>query len=662
MHLQDVGFNEPSAGWPDFDKYPSYNITLHQSMYSDWLYRAFLGGLRLIVAHAVNNEMLCELSFKARVSGGDSICNDVAAVDRQISDARAMEQYLNAQCKSANPPRCLSPNKGWFHIVTSPQEARSTINGGQLAVVLGIEVDRLFGCRESTPGSSDPRNHDCSQDDAATESYITQQVQNYYNLGVRHVFIAHLADSAFAGMAIYNSGQFFPWSLNNLYVNGVDFKTEACMQSGYGFNYNQSLGVLNPSNFPWNLLKDMGLNPPVAGNYPTPTCNARGLQPLGRFLVNALRQKGIMVDMDHLSLETWAGANGLETQLTVVTEQDRRPYYYPIIAGHTGPNALAEGQASERGLNDEQLTFLRRSYGLPSIGIEAGSASSHASYLSAENTYVQNNCDSSTASFAQGYLYFVDSMGNPPTAAVGIASDQSLNKLIAPRFNLPSDPHSPWHTPNYGNGCDGNQAQAQVQTNQISFVQGPPLASNQPPSYYFSAVAGAGTNPPRIFLWTGERDYQLNPHRMWDFNADGLAHLGLYPEFIQDLQNLGVPLQEVAPLYNSAERYISAWQAYGSFGNPDQSPTYKLGVIDPLVCSAPEAQVVCGKEKVCLQAGALCPGSNTCPNGQAMTMCGDTPPIKWCGTPATSTSPPPCPTCGSGETLVGGKCVKGSPK
>ncbi|MGA9558309.1 MAG: hypothetical protein WBR11_15755, partial [Terriglobales bacterium] len=364
MHLQNFFGSQPSAGWPDFDKYPSYNITLHQAMYSDWLYRAFLGGLRLIVAHAVNNEMLCELSFKARVSTNDSICNDVASVDRQIGDARAMEQYLNAQCGSASPPRCPRPNRGWFHIVTSPADARTTINGGQLAVVLGIEVDRLFGCRLSTQGSSDPRNHDCSQDDAPTEAYITQQVEKYHDLGVRHVFIAHLADSAFAGMAIYDSGQFFPWSMNNLYVNGRDFTTEKCMLSGYGFNYNQNLGVLNPGNFPWDVLQAMGLNPPIAGNYPVPTCNARGLQPLGRFLVTTLRKNGMMVDMDHLSLETWAGTNGLEAQLTVASDPRDRPYYFPTVAGHTGPNALSLGNASERGHNDEELTFLRRSYGL----------------------------------------------------------------------------------------------------------------------------------------------------------------------------------------------------------------------------------------------------------------------------------------------------------
>lgn len=662
MHMQNPGFNQPSAGWPDFDKFPSYNVILHQEMYSDWLYRAFLGGLHLIVAHAVNNGLLCVVSAGIGSGMNADSCDDVAAVQRQLNDARRMEAYLDAQCLSAAPPRCLGPHRGWFHIVTSPQEARSTINAGQLAVVLGIEVDQLFGCAATTKGLDNFRIHDCSRDDPPTEAFIQQQVQAIHNLGVRHVFIAHLADSAFAGMAIYDSGEPFPWSLNNEFVNGNDFKTEACIASGYGFNYNDHL-TLNSSNpLEQALFTAVKLPLPTPGSFASPTCNARGLQPLGRFLVNLLRQNGILVDMDHLSLETWAGANGLESLLTVPADQDR-PYYFPVVAGHTGPNALAEGQASERGLNDEQFTFLRRSGGLAAMGVEVnGPTSLHATYRSHQNTLVANNCDDSTSRYAQGYLYFVDAMGGPSQAAVAIASDQSLNKMIAPRFNQPNDPHAPWHTPSYNNACDGNtqQQQAQVQNNPISFTVGPALNApgNQPSSYYFAAAAGPGVTPPRVYLWTGERAYDMSPHRMWDFNSDGLAHIGLYPEFIQDLQNVGVSPAEIAPLFNSAERYISAWQAYSSaVGNPDNGLNATMGTVDPVVggqVKCAQQWVACGAPPVmkCIPAGAFCPGSKICPVGQVEAQCGD-PPAPWCGNGH-------CPTCPPGETMIRGVCVKGS--
>ena len=41
------------------------------------------------------------------------------------------------------------PGQGWFRIVTTPQQARDAVRAGKLAVVLGIEVDNLFNCKET---------------------------------------------------------------------------------------------------------------------------------------------------------------------------------------------------------------------------------------------------------------------------------------------------------------------------------------------------------------------------------------------------------------------------------------------------------------------------------------------------------------------------------
>ena len=65
-------------------------------------------------------------------------CDDMPAVDRQLAAAKPMEQYVDAQYGG--------PGQGWFRIAYSAAEARQIINSGKLAVVLGIEVDELFGC------------------------------------------------------------------------------------------------------------------------------------------------------------------------------------------------------------------------------------------------------------------------------------------------------------------------------------------------------------------------------------------------------------------------------------------------------------------------------------------------------------------------------------
>jgi hypothetical protein len=59
-----------------------------------------------------------------------------------------------------------------------------------------------------------------------------------------------------------------------------------------------------------------------------------------------------------------------------------------------------------------------------------------------------------------------------------------------------------------------------------------------------------------------------------------------------------------------------------------------------------------GTGTVCLAPGSICPGSSECPAGEKRTLCG-TPPSSWCSTSG-------CPTCGAGETLVHGHCIKGT--
>lgn len=46
----------------------------------------------------------------------------------------------------------------------------------------------------------------------------------------------------------------------------------------------------------------------------------------------------------------------------------------------------------------------------------------------------------------------------------------------------------------------------------------------------------------------------------WDYNLDGLAHIGLYPDLFQDIHNVGVSFEQMTPLFNAAEEYIRMWE------------------------------------------------------------------------------------------------------
>ena len=61
-----------------------------------------------------------------------------------------------------------------------------------------------------------------------------------------------------------------------------------------------------------------------------------------------------------------------------------------------------------------------------------------------------------------------------------------------------------------------------------------------------------GDNPPL------ERN-TAGPRRDFDINLDGLAHYGLLPDFLQDMRNQGLAIEDFAPLFRSANDYVEVW-------------------------------------------------------------------------------------------------------
>jgi hypothetical protein len=50
-------------------------------------------------------------------------------------------------------------------------------------------------------------------------------------------------------------------------------------------------------------------------------------------------------------------------------------------------------------------------------------------------------------------------------------------------------------------------------------------------------------------------------HREFDFNTDGLAHIGMLPDFIRDLVHVGLTDAQLEPLFSSAEAFLRMWEA-----------------------------------------------------------------------------------------------------
>jgi len=48
--------------------------------------------------------------------------------------------------------------------------------------------------------------------------------------------------------------------------------------------------------------------------------------------------------------------------------------------------------------------------------------------------------------------------------------------------------------------------------------------------------------------------------RVWDYNREGMAHIGMVPDFFQALKKAGASTQQLNALFLSAEHFAQMWE------------------------------------------------------------------------------------------------------
>ena len=261
------------VGWPTFNDWPDNESYTHENVYYRWLERTYRSGLRLVVNLSVDNSALCFVNpYKSQS------CNEMEAVDRQIGDIYALQDYVDAQYGG--------PGEGWFRIVRTPFEARRVINEGKLAVVMGIEVSEPFNCgiRDEVP--------QCSADS------IDSDFDKYYDLGIRQMEMANKFDNALSGVAFDNGTQGVIVNVGNRQATGSFWKMETCTSEPYD---------RQPTAAPAGSAIEAAVRPLIPqGTLPVypegPVCNPRGLTDLGEHFLDGMISRGMLFDPDHMSV------------------------------------------------------------------------------------------------------------------------------------------------------------------------------------------------------------------------------------------------------------------------------------------------------------------------------------------------------------------------
>ena len=297
LNYGNPGQPHDTSGWPKFTEWKSTNVT-YEGTYWRWVERAWLAGLRLMVMGINENRELCELQARRRNS-----CDEMETVRLGIKDMREMQRYVDAQAGG--------PGKGFFQIVTDPNQARRVINQGRMAVILEIEVSEPFGCR----GWDQP---------TCDRAQVDRALDEFHKLGVRSSLLLNKFDNPLAGVR-FDSGPFgVVINTGNRNSAGSYWSAETC-RGPYKDNE-----IFTPSPEASGaftaFLATLGLaGASTPTTYPPPPhCNTRGLTDLGRYLEREMIKRKMIINPDHMSQKA------VDDTLTLAEAHD----YSGVISPH----------------------------------------------------------------------------------------------------------------------------------------------------------------------------------------------------------------------------------------------------------------------------------------------------------------------------------------
>jgi hypothetical protein len=438
----DFNGHDP-VGWPTFKDWPAPHSLTHEGTYYKWMERSWRAGQRILVNLLVENNQLCKIYPLKRNS-----CDDMDSIRLQAADMHKLERYVDAQHGG--------PGRGWYRIVTNPEQARRVINAGKLAVVMGIETSVPFGCSEKLGIPT------------CTTSQLDQQLDAVRKMGVRQMELVNKFDNGLAGVAGDEGTTGNLVNLANFLETGSFWRMQHCaVQDPEVHDKDQNTGVGVPDvpgqvqDALFGAIVKFSLKLPALPLYPQPHhCNALGLTDLGKYVIRGMAERHMIFDPDHMSVKARTSA---------LDEVDRL-HYSGVMSSHS----WSTPDAYPRIYRDEGFIT-------PYAGDSDGFVAKWRRHLGWAN----------------------------PKTYWGIGFGADINGLGA---------------------------------------QGEPRAHNtNPVRYPFTTVGGV-----KVYR-------QVSGQRVYDINRDGVAHYGLYPDWIQDLK-MQAGNAIVQDMFRGAEAYLQMWE------------------------------------------------------------------------------------------------------
>ena len=386
-----------AAGPAAYREWPIWDTQGHPRYWHGHLERALAAGLKLMVVHAVENEVLCTLADRYATAPQPGAADRHYRCERGDSFVSIARQIAKLKEFVARHP--------FLQIAYSPADARRIIAAGRMAIVIGIEADYAWG------------NERVKVD-------LRKRLDDYHAMGARTIFLAHQINTRLAGAAQYIDALWAQQSLANCFDRDVQCSGPA--RDYYALSDAVLLArALKPAT--WDGFRAGGYDVKVEDGIRK---NRLGLTPDGKATVAEMMSRGMLIEIGHLS----------EKAVSDIAEI-AAPRRHPLVSSHTFARSTLlpksrrfggrEGanRAWEFAMSDETLRLIADSGGI--AGVQAAPDATATT-----SSGVANNCVRSTRSLAQTLAHVVDR-----GVKVAWAGDwMGQGRGVAPRRGYTVDP------------------------------------------------------------------------------------------------------------------------------------------------------------------------------------------------------------------------------
>jgi hypothetical protein len=394
-----------------------------------------------MVALSHNNRTLADaLGGGGPISG---VRTDRASSDLQIEEIKQL----------------VAAHSDFMEVATTPADLHAIVRSGRLAVVLGVEIDKIG---------------DFSATVAPSEAAIDAEVARLYAQGVRYILPVHFVDNAFGDAAVDEP-------LFNIinYRENQRFFSMGCAQFAdeIGFRF----PGLPPILAPFMLPGMPALTVPACMSGATflghiNTRSSNGLTARGEYAIRAMMRRGIIVDIDHMSNRA--------ANRTLAIANSIPDGGYPLTSGHSALRERTSSQFnSEIARSSTQLARIACLGGMFGLGTDGAgghrwAAQYERAYSVMRRAFAPNGLCPSALPLGAGFV----ALGTDANSLVRTPVPPMLDPVGPVRF---ADIYNPAH----------------------------PLNAGAP-------ALGRST--------TG--------NRTWDYNFDGVAHYGMFVDFLRDVR------------------------------------------------------------------------------------------------------------------------------